>query len=851
MQVLPSLNSGGVERGVVDIANFIADSGHKSLVLSSKGKLKSALRNDVEFITLDVSSKNPFKIFSNISKIREIIKSHKIDILHVRSRAPAWSCYFAVKQTDCLLVSTFHGTYSLGLRKKSKSFLKKLYNSIMLKSSRVIAVSNFIKDHIKVNYPKHFSQAKTTVVHRGVDVNYFDATRVLDGAKVNLINKWRIPEDKKVIMLPARGTKWKGHEFLIDSLALLKRDDYICLFVGDFADKSNYKKSLEKKISNLGLESKIMFVGPTSDMAAAYFICDLVISASTSPEAFGRIAIEAQAMEKVVVATNIGGSKETVIDKKTGFLVNCGDIVAMSERIEDVLSMSHREYQEMAINARKHVVKNFSNDLMYDRTMDVYQSLVQNSLKNEQHGGLADLKNNLKKVHFIGIGGIGMSALAKILNSVNIKVQGSDIKKGNNIANLEKSGIDCFIGHDAKNISDDIDLVVITSIIRNNNPELVAAKAKNIKVIFRADMLAQIMSYQKGITIAGTHGKTSTTAMVATMLDIAKKDPTVVNGGIMNYYQSNYKIGNGDYIIAESDESDASFVRLPSFIGVINNIEPEHLDFYGGSFDKAKEYYLKYAKQIDPNGLLAIGIDDMEAHKMYKKLKQQKNIITFATDKEADIMANNIDFDTKGTTFDVKMPDGRLIEKLFLPLYGKHNVLNSLVALAIANHFNIAESVIREAFKNFLGVKKRFTKTGQVNGFSIIDDYAHHPTEIKFTLKAARNLAQDKKVIAVFQPHKHSRVQDLFDEFCNSFADADIVIVADIFKVGHVIEGVNKESLASGITKLGNKDVVILEDKSKLPHIIKSNAKEGDIIVCLGAGDITNWAHELPDLLTN
>ncbi len=457
---------------------------------------------------------------------------------------------------------------------------------------------------------------------------------------------------------------------------------------------------------------------------------------------------------------------------------------------------------------------------------------------------------NLNKVHFIGIGGIGMSAIAEILSNLGVKVQGSDVKIGSNIDNLQKKNIKCFIGHDGKNIDDNISLVVITSIIKDDNPEIIAAKNKGIKIIPRADMLAQIMKEKIGITVSGTHGKTSTTAMIAILLEVAKKDPTVINGGIINYYKSNAKIGNGDYLVAESDESDASFVRLPTFIGAINNIEPEHLEFYGGDFEKVKAYYLQYAQQIPENGLLAIGIDDKEANKIYQKLKNQKNITSFGFCENADIIAKNISFDEKGAVFDVQIKkSNKIIKGLFLPLYGNHNILNSLVAIAVANYFNFSEQLIREAFSHFQGVKKRFTKTGEVNGVTIIDDYAHHPTEIKTTLRAARNLVKNHKVIAVFQPHKHSRVKDLFNDFCASFGDCDLVIVADIYQVGVAIENINQDALIDGIIKAGNKNVIKLNDKSELPKIIKSNSKSGDIVVCVGAGTITNWANELPSLL--
>ncbi len=462
------------------------------------------------------------------------------------------------------------------------------------------------------------------------------------------------------------------------------------------------------------------------------------------------------------------------------------------------------------------------------------------------------LKNKFKKIHFIGIGGIGMSAIANILSDIGILVQGSDLSEGKNIDVLRKKNIKCFIGHDAANIDKDIDLVIITSIIKDDNPEIIAAKNHNIKIISRAQMLANIMSFKRGITIAGTHGKTSTTAMAAVLMEEAKKDPMVINGGIINYYNSNSKMGNGDYIVAESDESDASFVELPSFIGVINNIEAEHLDFYGGDFSLVKKYYMQYATQIPENGLLVLGTDDEEVKKLYDKIKDQENITTFGLSENSDIFAQNISFSTAGAIFDVTIKKKNLtIKELSLPLYGYHNILNSLAVLAIANYFNFSENLIRQAFSKFAGVQKRFTKTGEVNGVTIIDDYAHHPTEIKTTLRAARDLVKNNKVITVFQPHKHSRIKDLFNEFCHSFNDADIVIVADIFKVGQAIKSINQEVIIDGILKSGHKNVIKLNDKKDLTNIIKASSNKGDVVVCVGAGSISSWANELPDKLKN
>lgn len=375
-QVLPELNSGGVERGAVDIANFIDKSGHKSIIISNGGRLLSFLKGGVEHIKLKVNSKNPIRIYQNIKKIRQIIIKNKVNILHVRSRAPAWSCYFAIKGTNCKLVNTFHGTHSLKLIGKKPSILKKKYNEIMLKGSKIIAVSNFIKNHIKENYPESFDAKKIKVIHRGVDINSFNPAKVYVESKIDLIKKWHLPEDKKIIALPARITSWKGHEFLIDALKILNRDDYLCIFIGDVANKNDYKKRLENKIIDQNLVGKVKFVGSSTNMQLAYSVCDIIISASTNPEAFGRVAIEAQAMKKIIIATNIGGSKETVIDNETGFLAKNKDAKDLAQKIDFALSLNEKKITQITSKARENVTKNFSNDKLYEETLKIYKSLI-------------------------------------------------------------------------------------------------------------------------------------------------------------------------------------------------------------------------------------------------------------------------------------------------------------------------------------------------------------------------------------------------------------------------------------------------------------------------------------------
>jgi UDP-N-acetylmuramate--alanine ligase len=465
-----------------------------------------------------------------------------------------------------------------------------------------------------------------------------------------------------------------------------------------------------------------------------------------------------------------------------------------------------------------------------------------------------DLKTQTK-VHFIGLGGIGMSALAFILRELQIPVQGSDLSENYLSQKLRDKGVTYFVGHKKENISHDVSLIVETSIIKKENPEIIAARKKNIPVITRAELLALIMKEYRGITIAGTHGKTSTTAMVALMLEISGLDPTVINGGVINYFNSNSKIGSGEYLVAESDESDASFVNLPSFIGAVTNIEPEHLEFsgYGGSFEKQKTYFERYIRQIPAQGICVLCVDSLEVEKIYQKLSlQQKNLVTYSTRKNADLRAQNLKMDAAGLNFDVIFKNGRKIKNIQMSVYGEHNVANALVAVAIADFLKLSEAQIKKALAAFSGVKRRFTKVGEYESAVIIDDYGHHPTEIAATLQAARQLAKNHQVICVFQPHKYSRVHDLFNEFCAAFADANCVIVCDIYSAGQdPIPGVSQDELVQGIKKSGHKNVIKLDNEKNLAKILKPQIKAHDIVLCTGAGTITYWAGNLAQELKN
>jgi glycosyltransferase involved in cell wall biosynthesis len=382
LQILPKLESGGVERGVVDISKAMIKSGLTPIVISSGGSMIRQLKEQhIKHINLPVNSKNPLTIYKNISAIANIIKENSVDIVHVRSRAPAWSAHYACLRTNCKMITTFHGSYSSSLFGKKKSSLKMKYNAIMLRASAVIAVSNFSKHYIKDNYTEEAEKIpghNLVVIHRGVDLEQFSVSTVSQSRLAALAIGWNLPDDKKIIMLPARITGWKGHEFLIDSLAKVKNDNFFCIMVGSDKNHIQYRKKLEKIIEKKGLDGKIRFVGDTKDITAAYVISDLVISASTKPEAFGRIAIEAGAMNKIVIATNIGGSLETIIDGTTGFLVESENTDDMAAKIDVVLSMDQNKKEEMGRNAREHISKNFSNQKMYDSTINLYKKIIKN-----------------------------------------------------------------------------------------------------------------------------------------------------------------------------------------------------------------------------------------------------------------------------------------------------------------------------------------------------------------------------------------------------------------------------------------------------------------------------------------
>jgi len=380
MQVLPALNTGGVERGVVDISKAVAEADFESIVISSGGQMANQFyHSKVNHIQLPLESKNPFTIYFNSKKIAKIIIKYGVNLVHIRSRSPAWSAYLACKKTKCKMISTVHGSYSTHFLNRWISEWKLKYNAVMLKPQFIIAVSNFIKNYIYQNYSTitNLGEKSIEVIHRGVDLNYFCNSKVGQFRIVQLTEQWDLPEDKQIIMLPGRVTRWKGHEFLIDALAKVQNQNFFCIIVGSTDGHKKFVKRLSQKIKDNNLEGKVRIVGNSKDMPAAYLVSDVVISASIKPEAFGRVAIEAGAMGRVVVATNIGGSLETVIDNKTGFLVEVNNVSKMAETIDKVLDMPKDQKEQMCLDAMTHITQNFSNQKMIQATIDLYKRILE------------------------------------------------------------------------------------------------------------------------------------------------------------------------------------------------------------------------------------------------------------------------------------------------------------------------------------------------------------------------------------------------------------------------------------------------------------------------------------------
>jgi UDP-N-acetylmuramate--alanine ligase len=454
-------------------------------------------------------------------------------------------------------------------------------------------------------------------------------------------------------------------------------------------------------------------------------------------------------------------------------------------------------------------------------------------------------------IHFVGIGGIGMSGIAEVLHNLGYTVQGSDIAEGANVARLRAAGIPVMVGHAAANLGA-AQVVVTSTAVKRDNPEVQAARARLVPVVRRAEMLAELMRLRWSIAIGGTHGKTTTTSLVACVLEQAKLDPTVINGGIINAYGTNTRLGAGDWMVVEADESDGSFLKLPAVVAVVTNMDPEHLDHWGTG-EAMREGYAQFVGNIPFYGFAVLCADHPEVQAMIPRLSDRR-IVTYGFSPQADVRAEKLVTDRMGATFEVVVRDratgrARTLRPMRLPMLGAHNVQNALAAIAIGVEMDIDEGTLRDALMGFRGVKRRFTRTGEAGGITVIDDYGHHPVEIAAVLKAARQ-AGARDVVAVVQPHRYSRLASLFEDFCACMNDAGTVIIADVYAAGEApMPGYDRDALVEGLRARGHRSVVPLPGPDSLAEMVHAIARSGDYVVCLGAGNITAWAHALPDQL--
>ena len=451
-------------------------------------------------------------------------------------------------------------------------------------------------------------------------------------------------------------------------------------------------------------------------------------------------------------------------------------------------------------------------------------------------------------IHFVGIGGIGMSGIAEVMHNLGYSVQGSDLAEGASVERLRKRGIEVFVGHDAANLGDAA-VVVTSTAVKRDNPEVAAALDRRIPVVRRAEMLAELMRLKKTVAVAGTHGKTTTTSMIAALLDAGGVDPTVINGGIIESYGSNARLGGSEWMVVEADESDGSFLRLDGTIAVVTNIDPEHLDHYG-SFDAVKAAFVEFIENVPFYGLAVLCIDHPEVQAVIGKVRDRR-VLTYGLSAQADLRGENIRSQDAGNMFDAVLRDRdgheRRIASIFLPMRGRHNVQNALAAIGVALEMGCEEDTIRSGFAQFGGVRRRFTRVGEVGGATVIDDYAHHPVEIRAVLAAAREAASGR-VVAVVQPHRFTRLRDLMSDFQACFNDADMVYAAPVYPAGEApIEGVSSAALVEGMRASGHRSASEIAGPDELAAALAGVVRPGDYVVCLGAGDITKWAAGLAD----
>ncbi|BBK35492.1 UDP-N-acetylmuramate--L-alanine ligase [Allostella sp. ATCC 35155] len=454
-------------------------------------------------------------------------------------------------------------------------------------------------------------------------------------------------------------------------------------------------------------------------------------------------------------------------------------------------------------------------------------------------------------IHFVGIGGIGMSGIAEVLHQLGYQVQGSDVADGANVQRLRQQGIPVAIGHRAENLGP-AQVVVVSSAIKADNPEVADARQRLLPVVRRAEMLGELMRLRWSIAIAGTHGKTTTTSMVAAMLDAAEMEPTVINGGIINAYGTNARIGRGEWMVVEADESDGTFVKLPATIAVVTNIDPEHLDFYK-TFEAEQRAFVQFVENLPFYGFAVLCIDHPVVQTMIP-LVSDRRVITYGLSPQADVRAVNVRIGPDGSRFDAVVSDRmndtrRTIAGMAMSMLGQHNVQNALAAITVGIEMGFDDAVIRRGLASFAGVKRRFTRTGEAHGVTVIDDYGHHPVEIAAVLQAAR-AATRRGVVAVVQPHRYSRLASLFEDFCTCFNDADAVIVADVYAAGEPpVAGIDRDALVEGLRAHGHRHVLPLAGPDALASTVRELTQPGDLVICLGAGSITQWAHALPGQL--
>ena len=467
------------------------------------------------------------------------------------------------------------------------------------------------------------------------------------------------------------------------------------------------------------------------------------------------------------------------------------------------------------------------------------------------HSSLTPFMQRVCKVHFIGIGGVGMSGIAEVMNTIGYQVSGSDMSEGAVTEKLKAAGIMVFKGHAAENVRD-ADVVVTSSAISADNPEIQVARSRMIPVVPRAEMLAELMRFSNGIAVAGTHGKTTTTSLVASIRAEGGLDPTYVIGGKLNSSASNAKLGSGQYLVAEADESDASFLYLQPMLAVVTNVDADHLSTYGGDFNRLRNVFVEFLHHLPFYGLAIVCVDDENVRKLLPKITRQ--VIRYGIEQDADICASNIRTSGLQSTFDVMLPDSEDSLSITLNLPGRHNVLNALAAIAVAHELGVDKEAIKTALKNFAGIGRRMQMYGEITMpsgvITMVDDYGHHPTEVAATLHAVRSSWPGKRLVVVFQPHRYSRTHDLFEDFTSVLADVDVLLISEVYAAGEQpVAGADARSLCAAVRQRGKANPIFVEDIDEIDRELASVLQDGDVLLTLGAGSIGRVASELPQKL--